>query len=973
MASRRSLSASRWARGGLGLAIAAVVTAGAVLVAGLVTPAQAWASDSVNVGGRGVSGNVGVRVTADVEPGLVVTVAQVENELVTAILTSLGLKTDPDGLVQDAVDDELQGDISNLLQDLGTYTFTLTATNNGTMAANTQLTAFDYFDDVAGADTPETGTVVVSSNPDALAVMLAALVSDLPTIDLGSSSGIGGAIGGIVGGATGLPTSLNLSTIITDPDLVVDPSTPDQSTITTTDPDTGAAANNLGQLFNPAPETVVLAPGQTETFTYTVLVNNSTLGEYLLQNVDATALAGLSYNVGNVDPSLNLMLGGTAEATGIIPGAPGVEVVWNSSSESWDGTLVNPNINNPPTLTLSTGADNTPFIGQIGATGQPTTSAYLNSLFSAADVEDGKTAIQAAIEVDTEFDPNVAGLYTATGNVTDSGGKSAQPGDVEAEINEWNLVDIGAGQYHGLAIDSRGRVWGWGRNAYGQVDGSGAYNNNVLKPQLIKGLPANLRCVHVSGGLDESYFLMEDGSLWAIGYNAGGQLGDTTTTNRFTPVQVVGTGPGNTVGKVVKFGAMRYSVAMLNEDGEVWTFGYGDYGALGTGNTSQQSTPQQIIAPTDTNNDGEADLYATDVDQGAYGGGAVMSDGTIRHWGTNVEGEMGTGSAGSYNFTPTAVPGATNARSIDVGYYHTLYLTNDGQVYGYGGNANNRFISGAAVYYAPTRITGNWDGDVLQAHAGWDYSQILTHSGDVYGIGYNSYDSLFIGSTTSQSSYVKSPVISGMNIVKLTGFYDNDMALNADGSMIYTKGYGGNGALGNGTTSDLNGTTAGKISLDNLYNDGTAYDPTAWDASIIYVPPPTTPASASAALAPLRAPAAPAQPKQDTSAPPEPEPSAQPSQTPDAGTDPSAATGAEVSGADGSDPSAATDGSLDSADPGGTGDPDNAGEPTGPEGQGATPSQAPDSAANPAPEQAPVPRRLDTQAGSLPPDETTGP
>lgn len=963
MASRRTRSASRWARGGLGLAIAAVVTAGAVLVAGLVTPAQAWASDSVNVGGRGVSGNVGVRVDAAVGPNAnwpadaTTAATEVVDELVAQILAYYEL---PDALAS-TLEKVVSTKIANITDPIEAYTFTLSTTNTGTMAANTRLQLFDYFDDINGTDTPETDIVIVSTSDDPIAVAVASLGLDLDPFSVD------------VGGLLDVGVDVNPSAVFGSvPGQVVGPQTTDQTQIPNDQTNSEGDAY-LGQVVDATSDPYILQPngsdGDSQTFTYTVLVRT----DNLIANVSVDELVGLSYNQANPDnPVLNLNLGGAAVANGIILGNR--EIAWNSTHEGWDGTLVHPTLNSPPVLTLSTGGDQTPFIGQIGASGQLGEADYLNSLFTGTDVEDPDTAIQNAIEVTTDFDPDTADLYTAEATVTDSGGLRAGP--VEADINVWNLKEIGAGQYHGLAIGSRGRVWGWGRNAYGQVDGSGAYNNNVLKPQLIKGLPANLRCVHVSGGLDESYFLMEDGSLWAIGYNAGGQLGDGTTTNRFTPVQVVGTGPGNTVGKVVKFGAMRYSVAMLNEDGAVWTFGYGDYGALGTGNTSQQSTPQQIIAPTDTNNDGEADLYATDIDQGAYGGGAVMSDGTIRHWGTNVEGEMGTGSAGSYNFTPTAVPGATNARSIDVGYYHTLYLTNDGQVWGYGGNANNRFISGAAVYYAPTRITGNWDGDVLQAHAGWDYSQILTHSGDVYGIGYNSYDSLFIGSTTSQSSYVKSPVISGMNIVKLTGFYDNDMALNADGSMIYTKGYGGNGALGNGTTSDLNGTTAGKISLDNLYNDGTAYDPTAWDVSIIYVPPPTTPASASAALAPLRAPAAPAQPKQDTSAPPEPEPSAQPSQTPDAGTDPSAATGAEVSGADGSDPSAATDGSPDSADPGGTGgtgDPDNAGEPTGPEGQGATPSQAPDSSANPAPEQAPVPRRLDTQAGSLPPDETTGP
>jgi Alpha-tubulin suppressor and related RCC1 domain-containing proteins len=37
--------------------------------------------------------------------------------------------------------------------------------------------------------------------------------------------------------------------------------------------------------------------------------------------------------------------------------------------------------------------------------------------------------------------------------------------------------------------------------------------------------------------------LLSDGSIWASGYNNFGQLGDGTTTDRLTPVQVVGLTP----------------------------------------------------------------------------------------------------------------------------------------------------------------------------------------------------------------------------------------------------------------------------------------------------------------------------------------------------------------------------------------------------------------------------------------------
>lgn len=50
--------------------------------------------------------------------------------------------------------------------------------------------------------------------------------------------------------------------------------------------------------------------------------------------------------------------------------------------------------------------------------------------------------------------------------------------------------------------------------------------------------PEVVQITLVSAGGLQTMVLKEDGSLWAMGYNEYGQLGDGTTTDRHTPVMI---------------------------------------------------------------------------------------------------------------------------------------------------------------------------------------------------------------------------------------------------------------------------------------------------------------------------------------------------------------------------------------------------------------------------------------------------
>ena len=86
-------------------------------------------------------------------------------------------------------------------------------------------------------------------------------------------------------------------------------------------------------------------------------------------------------------------------------------------------------------------------------------------------------------------------------------------------------------------------------------------------------------------GYDHSLYIKNDGSLWAVGDNTYGQLGDGTTTDRITPVQIESSG-------VTMVSASFEHSMYLKSDGSLWAMGRNNSGQLGDGTTDDRITPR---------------------------------------------------------------------------------------------------------------------------------------------------------------------------------------------------------------------------------------------------------------------------------------------------------------------------------------------------------------------------------------------
>jgi alpha-tubulin suppressor-like RCC1 family protein len=150
----------------------------------------------------------------------------------------------------------------------------------------------------------------------------------------------------------------------------------------------------------------------------------------------------------------------------------------------------------------------------------------------------------------------------------------------------WKSVSCGSNNT--LAIKTDGTLWAWGDNTYGQLGDGTAIHKSSPVQNILGGNTWSV----ISSGDSHALAIKTDGTLWAWGINDFGQLGDSTVIAKSSPVQI----PGTTWKTVIA--GVKHSAAIKN-DGTLWLWGAnsGNYvGLLGDGTSTNKSSPVQIIS-----------------------------------------------------------------------------------------------------------------------------------------------------------------------------------------------------------------------------------------------------------------------------------------------------------------------------------------------------------------------------------------
>ncbi len=411
-----------------------------------------------------------------------------------------------------------------------------------------------------------------------------------------------------------------------------------------------------------------------------------------------------------------------------------------------------------------------------------------------------------------------------------------------------NVSQISAGQSHVCALKSDGTAWCWGDNYYGKLGVNSLDDDKYSPTQVYNTLGSGIfsDVSKFSAGSAHTCAVKSDGTVWCWGGNSSGQLGINSTVSKSIPTQVLDPGGTGVLTNVSQVSAGNSHTCAVKTDGTVWCWGYGGAGRLGNNSTSDKRTPVQVVGVGGSG-------FLTNVSQISAGQShvcALKSDGTAWCWGDNSNGRLGNNSSVYPQSTPIQVADVnmnpiTNFSQISAGYRHTCAFKTDGTAWCWGYNNYGQLgIGSTANSSLPTQVLGSGGTGVLtnisQISTGESHSCVLKTDGTAWCWGSNYYGQ--IGSMNRYGGDKNIPIQvfgpSGTinpgyltDISQISAGSSYTCAVKTDGT-AWCWGYNRNSQLGNNTSVDYSTTVpvldpvgGWELRLAGFYSSGNLLSP----------------------------------------------------------------------------------------------------------------------------------------------------
>ena len=247
------------------------------------------------------------------------------------------------------------------------------------------------------------------------------------------------------------------------------------------------------------------------------------------------------------------------------------------------------------------------------------------------------------------------------------------------------VIKVASGNDHTAALTKSGIIFTWGCAEQGQLGrirecfasrGGRRGLQYILNPNQVRDKRRGLKFSDIFCGSYSTFAVAEDNTVYAWGLNNYGQLGNGNLDNLYIPAKVKSlTSLNSNSDKCVTIASGQHHTVLLDAQGKVYTIGRAEYGRLGVGEDSKEtSTPVQVKS-----------LQSEIIGKIACGEAvsfAVSHSGELYSWGFGSCLQLGTGEDDD-EFLPVKVhgknlqPNIHEVLGVSAGGQHTALLVRD--------------------------------------------------------------------------------------------------------------------------------------------------------------------------------------------------------------------------------------------------------------------------------------------------------
>ncbi|NOJ93361.1 RTX toxin [Corallococcus coralloides] len=382
------------------------------------------------------------------------------------------------------------------------------------------------------------------------------------------------------------------------------------------------------------------------------------------------------------------------------------------------------------------------------------------------------------------------------------------PDEPVAEGPLEGINSIRNGNDHTCALLNDGSVRCWGYGAYGQLGYENTQNigDNEL-PYTAGAVKLLGKATKLAAGGNHSCALLDTGLVRCWGQNTYGQLGYNSTQNLGDGEPVASFGYVNLGGPAIRIAVGAEHSCAVMATGKVRCWGRNQYGQLGYGNTNSIGDDEQPWRAGDVN---LGNVTATDVVAGGNHTCALLSNDKMLCWGFNGFGQLGQthfSNIGDNELPNSQTPfePAGPVSQISAGGIHTCALLKTGTVRCWGLNSSGQLGTGQALSYFLLKDSGSIDlgTSALQISAGGAHTCALLSTGSVRCWGYGGYGNLGYGNTTNRSTPGPAVDLGGATAYQVAASADSQTCALLSTGKARCWGLNHRGQLGYGNTNNI--------------------------------------------------------------------------------------------------------------------------------------------------------------------------